>query len=457
MLSSTANPCAALGKRAAPFAVAFLFTLAALMPPHADAEPPRHKLPLPDNAAQQKAIARVRDAYSADYNSDKAALAEKLIQKAKETQDPTDRLALLWEAKNVAAEAFQRELAFEVIDEIASRYDISAAQAKADIVKQAAKAARTVEQKRSLAEAALLIVDDAIAEDNFEIAKTMIRGAGQLIRVKEIATKNKELEAASKAYAEAKEAMDTLKTKPNDPDANLSVGKYLCLVKGDWDNGLSMLKKSDNTKWKALAERDMKRAEVPADQLKLGDAWWGISKTRAIYWYKQALPGLLPAQREKIRKRLIVLPIEKVVIWNQHMAGWNDRGTKICNIALLRGRKEVWRTNGLQVPWEAYKDTFLSVRVPQVSADILRVEIVQWYGKGGGMSEAQVFVGANSAAQGCNIALGCRVTASARFSDDFSERTLTDGVTTSAADKSGYWLLPDGKKGWAEIHLIEKN
>jgi hypothetical protein len=386
---------------------------------------------------------------------DKAALAEKLIQKAKETQDPTDRLALLWEAKNLAAEAYQRELAFEAIDDIASKYEVSAAQAKAEVIVQTARQAGTTEQKRMLAEAALLVMDEAIHEDNFDVAKQMVKQAGQLVRLKE-STAKKDLAAAVKAYDDAQEAMTTLKNKPNDPDANLNLGKYLCLIKGDCDKGLPMLAKGDNSRWKALAERDMKGGETPTEQVKLGDAWWGISKTRAIYWYKQALPGLLPAQKDKIRKRLIALPIDKIVIWNQHMAGWNDRGTKVCNIALLRGKKEVWRSNGLQVPWEAYKDAFLSVIIPHITADIVRVEIVQLYGKGGGLSEIQVFVGGNDIALGCNIAIGCRVTASAKWSDDFSGNMLTDGITTSTADKNGYWLLPDGKKGWAEIYLTER-
>ena len=40
------------------------------------------------------------------------------------------------------------------------------------------------------------------------------------------------------------EAMETLKGKPDDPEANLIAGKYLCLAKGDWPNGLPMLAKS---------------------------------------------------------------------------------------------------------------------------------------------------------------------------------------------------------------------
>ena len=50
--------------------------------------------------------------------------------------------------------------------------------------------------------------------------------------------------------------------------------------------------------------------------------------------------------------------IDKIVIWNTHNASFNNNGTEVCNVALLRAGKEVWRSNNLAVPWEANKDTF---------------------------------------------------------------------------------------------------
>ena len=141
------------------------------------------------------------------------------------------------------------------------------------------------DQRAAIAEAALQVMDEAIAEDNFDVAKQMGKQAIQLARptkdkelIQDIGTKNKEVEVAAKEYADIEEAMATLKEKPNDPDANLIVGKYLCRTKGDWDKGLPMLALSSNAKVKALAERDIKGATTAEEQVKLGDAWWEVER-----------------------------------------------------------------------------------------------------------------------------------------------------------------------------------
>ena len=61
-------------------------------------EPPKARLPIPDAAAQERSLATIRNIYREDYKKpDKGALAAKLLQKAKETQDFTDRFVLLQE------------------------------------------------------------------------------------------------------------------------------------------------------------------------------------------------------------------------------------------------------------------------------------------------------------------------------------------------------------------------
>ena len=113
------------------------------------------------------------------------------------------------------------------------------------------------------------------------------------------------MEAAAKAYAEIKDARATLKEKPNDPDANLVVGKYLCRTKGDWEKGLPMLALGSNAKLKALAEEDIKGATTAEEQVKLGDAWWEANgKQRASFWYEKASPSLVGLEKDRVQERL---------------------------------------------------------------------------------------------------------------------------------------------------------
>jgi hypothetical protein len=143
----------------------------------------------------------------------------------------------------------------------------------------------------------------------------------------------------------------------------------------------------------------------------------------------------------------------KLVIWNQHNGSYNDRGTLAVNVALLDKGKEVWRQNGIKIPWEAGKDTNVSVNVPVLNADKLRVELAETYKRNGGLAEIELWKDER------NIAKGRRVTVSGVSEGDkrFSGEKLTDGITTSKVERVGYWLSADRADGWAEVAItLEK-
>ena len=50
-----------------------------------------------------------------------------------------------------------------------------------------------------------------------------------------------------------------LKANPGDTAAHLALGRYFCLVKGDWEAGLPHLAQGDDPDLKALAEEDLKQ------------------------------------------------------------------------------------------------------------------------------------------------------------------------------------------------------
>ena len=287
------------------------------------------KFPIPDDAAQAEATKLIKEVYGDEWAAAKTAaqkqsLAEKLLQKAKETDNnQAGRFVLFRLSRDIATQALDGDLAFEAIDAMASEYDISGSEMKARVLEQAAKTTRlTPQQKTAIAEAALQVIDEAIREDNFDVAQQLSRQAGQLSHsskdaelVRTTAEKSKEVEAAAKACGKAREAIATLKEKPTDSDANAIVGKYQCFRKGDWEKGLPMLALSSDPALKALAEKDIKGVAASDEQVKLGDAWWnlaarqeGVAKTqmqgRAGYWYRKSLPGLSGLIKDKVEKRV---------------------------------------------------------------------------------------------------------------------------------------------------------
>ena len=216
----------------------------------------------------------------------------------------------------MAAEAWQGELAFEIIDVMASEYRIPAAAMKAEIIEQAAKKPRSLQQRKAVAAAALEVLDEAIAADDFDAAREMGKQAMLMARptkdrelIQETVTKTKDIEVAAKASDDAKEAMAKLKADPGDPDANAILGKHLCLTKGDWEKGLPLLARGGNAALKALAERDIQGAATAEAQVRLGDAWWlARGRQRAVSWYEKAILGLTGLERDRVAGRVLSEP-----------------------------------------------------------------------------------------------------------------------------------------------------
>lgn len=115
--------------------------------------------------------------------------------------------------------------------------------------------------------------------------------------------------------ADYDKAMLKLRTEPNDPDASTVAGKYICFVEGDWENGLILLKASNDATLKNLAdhERAPLYADTPEKKLVMGDEWVTAARTfpalfrafydRANHWYVAAWPDLKGAWRDKARER----------------------------------------------------------------------------------------------------------------------------------------------------------
>jgi len=88
------------------------------------------KKPIPDPSSLQQALALVEEVYGDEFKrakdvAQRTALAEKLLQKAKESAaDPTGQFALLRVARDIAALAGDADLALRAVDEMAATFQI---------------------------------------------------------------------------------------------------------------------------------------------------------------------------------------------------------------------------------------------------------------------------------------------------------------------------------------------
>jgi hypothetical protein len=287
---------------------------------------------IPSDAEQAKALELIREVYGKEWevaktSVQKDALATKLLQKADESTDDTNRYVLLKVARDVAAQAGDADLAFRAIEAMSSQYEVDAYELRRVALLQAAKSATLRHHRRAVAIRSLELICEAVKKDDFDAARDFgglgadsARKAREYALVKQIDARKEEVEEIAEAHTDIPEALATLRDVPDDPDANLVVGKYRCFFKNDWDWGLPMLALGGDGRLKELAVKELQDVSDAETQVSLGDAWWDLAATsegvarrqlqsRAGYWYKRALPGLKEVLvADRTRQRLAKTP-----------------------------------------------------------------------------------------------------------------------------------------------------
>jgi hypothetical protein len=128
--------------------------------------------------------------------------------------------------------------------------------------------------------------------------------------------KVKEARELAMEFQKVQAAQERLKTAPDDAEANLAIGRFLCFVKSDWPTGLLPLSKGSDTILKGLAEKEL--AGVDTLHVEIADGWWTVAEKssgrsraalqqRAAQHYRVSLPTLSGLNKSRIEKRLAEL------------------------------------------------------------------------------------------------------------------------------------------------------
>lgn len=225
------------------------------------------KTPAPTAAQQKESDKVIRELFKSELSktapADKLAAARKFVKQAEETKDDSSaRFVLLSIAANLAAQAEALDEMMAIIDNLESKFE-------GDY--------------------------DALAKSNLAV----------LIA----STKNP-------ALTRVAQAQKTLLDKPNDPAANLALGKFLTFVKNDVEKGLALIVKANNPVFSKAAALDLKNPTETAAQTEAGDAWWEIAEKtadkdekrqiqeRARVWYQKAIPSLTGLAKTKLEMRI---------------------------------------------------------------------------------------------------------------------------------------------------------
>ena len=299
------------------------------LPAASPAGPPEVRQPVPSPDTQEDRLRLLREVFGeeldhADTPEKKRALADALLKTAIKTpEDASSRYVLLRIARDAAASAGDARKAMDAADAIADAFQLGdALQMKADTLERTAPLARTPEQSAALATAAVDLAGDAIALDRYGPAGRLADLALEASRkcrhsdfIKRVTTWRKEVEVLRDAYAEVSGEFTALESNPADPEANLAVGRFLALSKGEWNKAVAYLALGSDADLKALAQEELRAPVAPADQVALADQWWRLAeeaqgaaagrlRAHAAEWYRRVLPRLSGLAKAKAESRV---------------------------------------------------------------------------------------------------------------------------------------------------------
>jgi len=286
------------------------------------------RAPVPDAAKQREAEKTIRELFKDQYAkkapADRKALSRLLLDNAaKSHDDPVACWVLCREAQDVASQNCDVRAAFDAVDAMARIFDVDSLLLKNGALASAGKAAKSPEEFGEIALALLRLIDELVVADQYDAADKACAAAVQHARksndaalAAKAATRAREIAEAKTLYQAMKNVLETIAKNPEDPGANLEMGKFLCFVKGGWDLGLRFLVKGSDAALKSLAEKDLASPAASAERVSLADGWYALAekeksplrKSQTLahcrMLYESALPDAAALARIKIEKRL---------------------------------------------------------------------------------------------------------------------------------------------------------
>ncbi len=288
----------------------------------------QERAPVPDAAAEHAAKKAAGEIYGgrfalAQTADDKTALAEEIVAAGLKFQaGSADQYALLNIAREIAAGAGDTRIALSAARELAKRFDLQGLELESDTLLMTARWARITTQRTALAEAAGEVIQRLAEADEYERAIRLCEAAQEAAEqarefklARHFSNWLPELTSAQQQFQQYRDALTVLNDDPIEPQANFTVGRYLCFVQGDWERGVAMLALGSDEPLKNVAVMELRGAETADEQRAIGDAWWDVAEAtegqerdllrlRAGSWYRRAVPHLADLAALRVKQRL---------------------------------------------------------------------------------------------------------------------------------------------------------
>ncbi|HEV3345048.1 MAG TPA: hypothetical protein VG125_32020, partial [Pirellulales bacterium] len=309
------------------------------------------RLQVPDDEAQKEARKEVQKKLASSLKGaktpeQKRSLARELAQKAVvDDKTGANAYVLLKQAIDLAEAAGEIELAWQTVDQLAKTFAVDGMALRSQSLAEIGKAAKSSDAAWQLTDTACrlmttaLLASDAAAVKKAGLqAQSFAKRTGDRALQKDVngrATDAGKLAAELEAVTAAREK---LKTAPDDPQANFTLGHFELCAAGDFEAALPKLAKGSDEGWKKLATDELAldnrqgRTRVFANgrriivtegaeaerALTVADAWWSRAddapwpgkhhlRMRAARWYGSAYRSLVDAGRVRAAERLRML------------------------------------------------------------------------------------------------------------------------------------------------------
>jgi hypothetical protein len=293
--------------------------------------PPVVRSPVPTGEALRKSAEAVSGEIKTEIRrinsaGDQRELAHKLAERATQTSDdPAKRYALAHRALELAIKLCDVHLASDLVGGLSTFYSQNSWALRGNTLQRLAQSAPNRETREIIAEAALNLVEPALADDDYDSAQklatlsmnlaTALRNIPLRDQARELIDRLKQIQLW---LTPVKDAKYQLAADPANADANLIIGEFKSLMKRDWPGGLVNLRAANDKQLGALVEREQTPPTQAVEQAELADAWWNLAESRqdpnellafkalharAVYWYRQALPNLTGDALVNAKKR----------------------------------------------------------------------------------------------------------------------------------------------------------
>jgi len=282
----------------------------------------QEKRPAPTEEQRQQVMDLLREVYRSEYvaartSSQKSALANKILKAAKETEESVARYAMLRLAADIAVQGADPDAVTEAIDQMDREYAIDEPAMRLAALTAMVKRINAGNERAAL-DAVLRYCSRAIDRNDFESVTTLLSESSIYFREpasrRTLTNLSARVELLQSQFAEVSEHLETLTQKPDDPAANLMVGKFRCFGLDEWSAGLRNLAKGSDELLKALAEWELSGAVSGEQQMRIADGWWAFAETavgeearaaklRAGAYYQLAAASVQGLQQAKASAR----------------------------------------------------------------------------------------------------------------------------------------------------------